>query len=178
MKLQHLLSEAKKMSSKLQTLRQIFTPENIKDHYDFVMAYMSRGMPAADFDDLVAKTNKTNMDPDEVQFQYLMILKALPPEVLPKMDYALAPGNKTVESVSFNTRFRLSFSKRGVPNRFYCSGDIFFFKSAWYVEAFYYDKNGMDQTDIVQKFKSPEEALQAVLGPAREVAARIRAAGK
>lgn len=166
------------MTSKLETLRQIFTPENIKDHYDLVMAYMSKGMSASDFDDLVAKTNKTDMGPDEVQFQYAMVLKALPPEVHPKLDHSVAPGNKTVESVSFTTAYRPSFAKRGTPNRFYFNGEVYFFKSAWYVEVFYYDKLGKDQTNITQKFKDPVEALKAVLGPAKEVAARIRAAGK
>jgi hypothetical protein len=158
------LFEAKASAKRLK-LQEIFTRENFVQNYDVIMGYLEK-MSLQNFEDLVARHDKVDTSPEDVDFQLNMILKALPKEIKASIDTAIFPKAR---------HSKLSAVMWEIPggNRVFTKGAIYYFKGKWYVDARWYEKNGWEITIVEKKIDNVEDALDLILPGVKEVAARI-----
>jgi hypothetical protein len=160
------LFEAKASAKRLK-LQEIFTRENFVQNYDVIMGYLEK-MSLQNFEDLVARHDKVDTSPEDVDFQLNMILKALPKEIGAQISIEIFPKarHSKLESVNWETSPK--------NNLLFTKGAIYYFKGKWYIDARWYESNGWEITIVEKKIDNVEDVLDLILPGLKEVVGRMK----
>jgi hypothetical protein len=87
MKLSQLLEDLPTYipAGKEKLLRTIFTPDNLKDHYELILMLVAKACSLDDLQDLHAKIHDTAPSVEDEAFHLKLIMKALPAEANAKI---------------------------------------------------------------------------------------------
>ena len=69
-----------KSDLKVRRLKELFTPENIVEHYDRIIAALAYKLALDDINELAADVSGKEMDSEELGFQLQLVLKKIPAE--------------------------------------------------------------------------------------------------